>query len=453
MRAPILTKLALIPCALVLLGAQGVPPDLVKTGEQAYLYAYPLVLTRVMRGQVYPAVGSNTFIHRTEFPSAKYRDIVRPNADTLYSFARLDLSKEPVLLHVPDTHNRYYVAQVMDAWTETLAAPGKRTTGTGEGWFAITGPGWSGKLPEIVRRIDSPTQRAGLALRIQTNTAADYKNVHALQRQFWLIPLSQYPKSPNVPPVMVTPSQNTVPPPQTVTAMSTTEFFTIFAGLLANNPPHTTDGPMVKQLAAVGIEAGKPFSAEKLDPSFERGVTRAKHMLDNSVKLAAEWRNIGKTGWSAPMDLGRYGVDYTKRAVVARIGIGALLPEDAVYMACGRDSDGAVLDGTRHYVVHFEKAQLPPVQGFWSITVYDQAGYFAANPLNRYAIGDRNPLRYNSDGSLDLYIQHETPGRKRQNNWLPAPAAPFSLQFRLYWPKESVLKGEWVPPVVTPTSA
>ncbi len=451
MRCSIPMRIGVLPLALALLHGQQAPPDLREAGEQAYLFAYPLVLVEATR-RATPGP-SNNFTHLPQFPDDKFRLVVLPNTDTLYSSAPLDLSKEPVLLHVPDTHGRYYVMQVMDAWTETVSAPGKRTTGTGEGWFAIVGPGWTGELPERARRIDCPTNMAWLIGRTQTDTAADYSNVHALQRQYLLMPLSQYPAGPKTAPsasVPPAPSRPPVPPPQTVAAMSTAEFFTFFTRLLADNPPHAADAAMVKQLAALGVEAGKPLSADRLGPAFEQGVTRAKEMLESLVQRQGTPGTVGKTGWSALRSVDRYGTNYAARAVVARIGLGVAPPEDAVYLACAQDATGAPLDGARTYVMHFEKAQWPPVRAFWSVTMYDQAGYFTANPLNRYAIGDRDRLKYNADGSLDVYVQHESPGPERESNWLPAPAERFNLTLRLYWPTESVLNGEWIPPALTP---
>lgn len=447
-----LTRIGVVPFVLALLQVQEAPPDLRKAGEQAYLFAYPLVLMEMTREATERAT-SNTFSHLTQFPDDKYRLVVSPSVDTLYSGAWLDLSKEPVLLHVPDTRGRYYIMQLVDAWMENVAAPGKRTTGTGEGWFAIVGPRWNGRLPDRARRIDCPTNMAWLVGRTQTNTAADYSNVHVLQRQYWLVPLSSYPVQPGTVPRSDArpPTSNPVPPPRAVAEMSTEQFFTLFVKLLTENPPHVADAPTVKQLMALGIEAGRPFPVDRLGREFEQGVTTAKSMPENSAKLAAagQLAKTGRTGWALPSALGRYGVEYVKRAVVARIGFVINDPDDAVALGCAQDATGARLNGERKYLMHFEKAQLPPVQAFWSVTMYDEGGYLTANRLNRYALGDRDRLKYNTDGSLDFFIQHDSPEPEWGSNWLPAPAGSFRLTFRLYWPNEAVLKGEWVPPAVT----
>jgi hypothetical protein len=419
------------------------PSEIRSAAESAYLYAYPLVLMEFTRNDAPP----NTFTHLAEFPSASFRTIVRPNADTLYSNAWLDLSKEPVLLHVPDTGGRFYVVQLLDYWTETFATIGKRTTGTGEAWFAIVGPRWHGTLPSGVRRLDSSTSRVWLFGRIQTNTSADYENVHRLQQGFALTPLSRYPETKAAAPAPGRPVEPPMPPPARVARMSAVEFFRQFLALLPENPPHAADGALVKQLASLGLEAGKPFEPEQLGAegiaALEAGVKAA------AVRLAAGTHDVGN-GWQGWGErIGRYGTDYLARAQVARLGLGALPPEEAIYVGRFADSSREPLNGSRRYQMHLPPGGLPPVNAFWSLTLYDAQGYFAANELNRYAIGDRDALERNADGSLDLWIQHDAPGGSQDHNWLPAPAGPFSLVLRMYWPKAEVLDGHWVPPQVT----
>jgi hypothetical protein len=428
------------------------PPEMRAIAERAYLFAYPIVLmeyTRRGSGEM------NRFMNVPAFPDASFRNVIRPNADTLYSSAWLDLSKEPLMMHVPDTHDRFYLMQFMDAWTETFSAPGKRTTGTAEGWFAIVGPGWKGSLPDRAQRIDSPTNMVWLLGRTQTNGASDYENVHAIQRGYILMPFSQYPDGPKTaapgpPQRRAAPAGG--PPPAQVARLTSTEFFDTFARLLINNPPHKGDEPMMKDLARIGIEPGKAFHPESLGADGAKAVDDG--VKDATGKLAIADRAVaghaGKTGWTSfGTKVGRYGTDYEVRAQVARIGLGANPPEDAVYMACGRDAEEHLLDGANQYRLHFEKGQTPPVRAFWSVTMYSEDGYFIPNPVNRFAIGDRDPLKFNEDGSLDLYIQRDAPGGVKDSNWLPAPPARFNLNLRMYWPKDEVLSGSWIPPAVT----
>jgi hypothetical protein len=415
--------------------------------ERAYIYAYPLVLLQTTMA----VLPRNRLVHVSEFPDASFRLIVRPNADTLYTNAWIDVSKEPMLLHVPDSGGRFYLLQFMDAWTETFADPGKRTTGTGEAWFAIVGPGWRGQLPPHVTALDAPTGQVWLLGRTQTNGAGDYDHVHAFQHGMRLVPLSQFPGQDTEagprPETHHPPAGPT--PPEKVRAMDAMQFFTAFANAMKLNPPHVEDAPILQELARIGIVPGQDFDASKLSPEqrteIEAGVQAAMQRLETFVSSGA----ARKIGWNSFQgELGRYGTNYSARAITARVAIGANPPEDAIYISDSTDATGQPLSGAGKYRMHFAAGQLPPVLAFWSVTGYDKDGYFIANPIDRYAIGDRDKLKFNADGSLDLYIQAQNPGPDRQSNWLPSGEGPFNLTFRLYWPKPAILKGTWQPPGV-----
>ena len=426
------------------------PAEIRAIAERAYVYAYPLVLMAATRDTALVRTPPNAFLHAPQFPDSRFRQVIRPNADTLYSSAWIDLSKEPLILQVPDTHDRYYLLQFMDAWTETFAIPGKRTTGTGEGLFAIVGPGWKGQLPARAQKLESPTNMVWLIGRTQTNGAVDYPNVHDIQKGFVLMPLSLYPdgvraRQPYTPAV---PSRAGTPPAQ-VRSLEPLEFFRDFSELLKTNAPHSADRDMVRDLARIGIVPGRDFDQTRLGPdgiqALEMGARAASARLE---QLDGAIGKHGPTNWSGGgRKVGRYGTDYAARAAVARIGLGANPPEDAVYLHCQQDAAGAPLSGANRYRMHFAKSSTPPVKAFWSITMYSQDGYFVANRINRYTIGDRDPLKFNPDGSLDLYIQTEKPAV--ESNWLPAPSTPFNLSLRLYWPGEEILSGKWIPPAVT----
>ncbi len=437
------------------LQAQPAPPEARAIAEKAYIYAYPLVLMELtrrntMKYQTQGASEMNRFTHVRQFPDDTFHQVIRPNADTLYSSAWLDLSKEPVLMHVQDTHDRYYLMQLMDAWTETVSVPGKRTTGTGEGWFAIVGPGWKGTLPAKVQKIDCPTNVAWLLGRTQTNGVADYPAVHKLQDGYVLMPLSRYPDGPERKTIAARPTKpdmtGFVRPPEQVQRLSPREFFTLFAELLVKNPPQSGDGPMMAEIAKIGITPGKFAPPAADEKSIDEGATAAAARLNQSDGRVGK---PGPTGWTGGGgNVGRYGINYQQRAVVARIGLGANPPEDATYLHCQQDSNGKPLDGASEYRIHFAKDQIPPVKAFWSFTVYDEQGYFTSNPIKRFAIGDRDKLKFNADGSLDVYVQHASPGAAKESNWLPSPADPFNLSLRLYWPSEAILEGRWTPPAV-----
>jgi hypothetical protein len=416
-----------------------------------YIYAYPLVLMEVTKNlmvQQSSDIRINQFTHISEFPTASFKDIVRPNIDTLYSFAWLDLSVEPIILSVPDTHGRYYLMELMDAWTNVFASLGKRTTGTKAQHFVIVGPGWQGTIPEGIERISSPTNMVFILGRTQTNGKKDYGAVHAIQAGYVLKPLSTWAKqSAPLPRFMASALASRTGPMEYVDGLDAQKFYEIFAQALEKNPPAPADKPMLTALKSFGIEAGKEFQKDTLSASvlveLNQAIAKAgKKMivLQNSLKPIQ--------GWIIMMNIGTYGADYLTRAMIARIGIGANLPEDAVYPTAFVDDEGRPLSGNNTYVIHFDADKLPPVNAFWSITLYNEQGFLVANNLNRYGLGDRDKLAYNGDGSLDMYVQHESPGSGKESNWLPAPAGKFNLTMRLYWPQEAILNGAWTPPAV-----
>jgi len=432
---------ALLLLATLIASAQ-TPAEIRDIAEGAYIYAYPLVLVEATRGNA----ALNRLTHAQQFPVPESRNVIRPNADTLYSTAWIDLSREPILIEVPDSKDRYYLLQFMDAWTETITVPGKRTTGTAPRWFALVGPDWKGEIPRHIDEIDSPTNIVWLIGRTQTNGPSDYENVHAFQRGMRMMPLSDYPdgvlERGTQPAAAASPGPT---PPQRVKAMDPVAFFKAFAEALKANPPHAADTAMVSDLAKIGIIPGKDFDPSRLNPdqlqALEEGARAASDRLENPARPNA------RPGWSAfNSNVGRYGTNYAARAAVARGGLGANPPEDAVYLSTTTDSTGQPLTGANRYRMHFEKSNLPPVRAFWSVTAYSQDGYFIPNPAKRYAIGDRDPLKFNPDGSLDLYIQSQRP--EVETNWLPSGEASFNLTIRLYWPKDEILNGTWRPPAV-----
>jgi len=464
-------KLLVVVCMIVQLVAFGcatlsaTSPDTKRSeqrayeiGVQAYVYAYPLVLMEVTRrvstnapapaGSLAPM---NQFAHMRTFPDPSFRDVVRPNADTLYSNVWFDVSKESIVLSVPDTGGRYYVLELLDMWTDVFAAPGSRTSGTKAGNFAIVGPRWNGTLPKGVELIRSPTAIGWVIGRTQTNGQADYGNVHRIQDGYKLMPLSRWGKSYTPParsPVDRKVDMKT-PPPVQVAKMNAQTYFEMFAALMKGNPPHEFDWPMVVQLRQIGIVPGKDFDFAKLDlkiqNALERVIADAQKMIADKAERSGEFVN----GWQIAREfMGTYGTSYLQRAYIALIGLGANVAEDAVYPISMVDGEGKPYNGSNRYLLHFDSGKIPPVDAFWSVTMYDPDGYFVTNPIQRYAIGDRDNLKFNDDGSLDIYIQHRSPGKDKESNWLPAPKGDFNMLMRLYWPKTEVLTGEWNPPAV-----
>jgi hypothetical protein len=436
---------------------------------EAYVYFYPLVTMDVTRRQFtnhepgkVPGRGPmNMFNNVPTYPPADDRGVVRPNFDTLYSSAFLDLAKEPVVVSVPDTGGRYYLLPMLDMWTDVFASPGWRTTGTQAGEFLVAPAGWRPdlrerfaeefRLPAGTQRIDAPTPYVWIIGRTRTDGPPDYDAVRKIQAGFKITPLSDWGKPPRAPEARIDPSVDMRTPPKVqVDAMPAGKYFAYAAELLKVNAPHPTDEPILARMKRIGLEAGKSFDAEKVEPA----VRKALEAAPESAQKLMEWkvRSLARVanGWSMNTDtMGVYGNYYLKRAIVAQVGLGANVPEDAIYPLNLGDEDGRPLDGANRYTIRFEKGETPPADAFWSITLYDPEGYQVGNSLNRFAVSSWMPFKYNADGSLDLYFQSESPGKDREANWLPAPKGPFNLTMRLYAPRSGVLSGKWNPPPVT----
>ncbi|MEY9881797.1 DUF1254 domain-containing protein [Bradyrhizobium sp. USDA 329] len=433
--------------------------------QDAYIYGYPLVTmeyTRRVITNVASPVGNRApmgqFIKLRQYPDASFRDVTAPNADTLYTTAFIDVEKEPWVLSIPDMKDRYFLFPMLDGWTDVFQAPGKRTTGTAAQTYAITGPGWKGALPSGVKEYKSPTSLVWILGRIYcTGTPEDYAAVHAVQDQCKLVPLSSYGK-PYTPPageVDRSIDMKTAVRDQ-VNGLDTIAYFTLLARLMKANPPAAADAPALARFARIGLVAGQEF-----DPSRLRNADSAKRVpqiafdrIMLQFKVNKEIKDIN--GWGYTTKTGIYGTDYFMRAFVTAVGLGANRPQDAVYPSSQKDGEGKAYDGAAKYVLRFANGQLPPARGFWSLTMYDSNYFFVANPINRYSISARQNLKSNPDGSIDIYIQKDSPGADKESNWLPAPSGKFQLMMRLYWPNEKsppIINGTWKPPPVKKLAA
>ena len=442
----------------VLGAVEGLEPFWLAT--DAYIYGYPLVTMemtrRVMTNVAAPEATRapmGQFVLMREYPDATFRDVTAPNADTLYTTAWLDVGAEPFVFSIPDMNGRYFLFPMLDGWTDVFQVPGTRTTGTGAQTYAITGPGWSGTLPDGVTEYKSPTNLVWLLGRIYcTGTPEDYAAVHALQDQCKLVPLSAWGKDYTPPAGKVDPAIDMKKAVRDqVNGLDAKAYFTLLAELMKTNPPSPDDAPALAHFAKIGLVPGQDYDASKLDADFADRIPEVafdRIMLQFKVNDAVKHIN----GWNFTTKTGLYGTDYLMRALITAIGLGANRPQDAVYPTSLKDAKGDAYDGAQRYVMSFPKGQLPPTQGFWSLTMYDENYFFVANPLNRYSISARQPLKANADGSVDLLIQHESPGAEHEANWLPAPAGKFLLMLRMYWPNEkdpSILDGTWTIPAVT----
>ncbi len=426
-------------------------------GVEAYIFGFPMVVMDLTReaslaetpGEI--TAPMNQFSVMSKYPDASFRAVPRTGLDTLFACAWADLEKEPLVLSVPDTGGRYYVIALFDFWSNVFAAIGKRTTGTGAKNFLIAGPGWQGTTPAGVDGVyRSPTRIVWVNGQMQADGSQECPAVTALQKQYKLTPLSTWGQ-PYTPPsrLPIAAGRDTkTPPVQQIMQMDAGEFFGRLARLMKDNPPAAADAPMVRKLGSIGIEPGKDFNISQAEPRIARALNRsmaAFKLLEKGVhKLKT------KDGWIViPKDFADYGTDYLTRAGIAMIGLGGIQRPDVVYPAAFLDAHDKPLDAASRYVLHFEKNQLPPAQATWSVSMYDPDGYYVPNAISRYALSAWMPLKYNPDGSLEIYLQTDSPGAEKEANWLPAPKqGPFNLTIRVYWPKPEVLDGTWTPPGV-----
>ncbi|WP_085728603.1 DUF1254 domain-containing protein [Pseudomonas sp. R37(2017)] len=438
--------------------------ELLQIAKDAYVYGYSLITTEVTRVQMsnVDKVGTEhapmgQFANRKRYPAADYRGVSAPNADTLYSIAWVDVS-EPQVFSQPNMGKRYYLMPMYSLWMDVFDSPGERTAGDTAANYLLTGPGWEGKVPEGMTQVKSATRKMLILGRTYADgTEKDYKAVNALQAQLKITPLSAWgkPYTPKAPAVDPNPGFSMTDKPQEVIlAMGTEGYFNKLADLMCKDaPPPAADAPMLARMAKLGIEPCKPFKLANLDPALQAKLADLPQVA--LKEIVAGQPSVGSeiNGWRFTKGLGVYGTDYMKRAVVAAFGWPANVEKDAVYPYTQIDSTGQKLEGKNKYTLTFAKGQTPPVSGFWSITMYeiDKGWWFVPNPLNKFTVSARNNLHYNADGSLTLYFQHESPGKDKEANWLPAPKGEFLPMMRMYWPKDgslSILDGTWTPPQV-----
>lgn len=426
--------------------------DAYTIGVQAYIYGLaPVIMERTEKRFVStPGMGHapiNQFGHATRLATPNDTDVVAPNADTLYSVAWLELGNGPVVLHVPDTIERYYVMQLLDAYTNTFDSVGRRTTGTGEGNFAIVGPGWNGSLPTDVKRIRSPTNTVWIIGRVLVNGESDLPDVLALQEQFTLTPLEKYEMpATNVKNQTLADFNKMVASPD---AQEKLRFFEELRVALKNNPPPQGEAALMALFDRIGLGKNETPYGTDLDPAVADGLSRAikdaNQIIDNKWKTET---GMNINGWVYKTNTGTYGYDDLLRAAVTKGSLGNNLPQEAIYAKAITDCDGNQLNGASKFVMHFANGMTPPVDTFWSLTMYNSTTYMLVpNDIKRYAIGDRTPgLQYNPDGSLDIYIQHDKPAN--ESNWLPTPEGNFYIILRMYQPRSDVLNGTYqIPPL------
>ncbi|OAV76228.1 hypothetical protein Barb7_00117 [Bacteroidales bacterium Barb7] len=424
--------------------------EVISIVREAYVYAFPLVLTDATRLS-YNGV-DNVLAHAKGFPDHTFRNVVAPNNDTNYSSAFLQLKEEPVVIEIPDTDGRYYVFPFLDAWTNNFKLVGKRTTGTEEQKYLVSGPDWKGEVPAGLEQIQAPTNLVWVIGRTQVNSKEDQeKVVSPLQDKYKLTTLSKWlandPTSSsdrviyNASLALSIEQGNVL---NAVKSLSVEDFFNYFSELLADNPPVPQDNALIKRLASVGIGVGERFSLDRFDAEIQEAVKNVPEEIYAAINEAAVGKKdiYGNVTSDKNARLGYFEKDYNWRAVVAYLGMGALTPEEATYFVGNFDSENQVLDGHNNYIIHFDSGKLPPAEAFWSLTIYDKDRYLSENPIKRYAIGDRDSLKYNADGSLDIYLTHQAPSKDKLANWLPVPNDIFSSNLRIFSPTPEFVKDQ-----------
>ena len=438
-------------------GTTGISADEARAiAREAWAYAYaPLQGYQTMYNQTQNTAfggyvgGFNQFRHYARSSTPADTDIVTPNNDTPYSWAWLDLRAEPMVLSLPAVAApRYYVNQWFDLYTHNFAYTGVRATGREAGTDLFVGPRWMGDIPKGIGKVfDAETEFVGTLTRTQLMGPDDLAAMKAVQDSYGLIPLSQFMGKP-----APDPAPAVAWPVWDASRAEGLDFVVYLNALLDFMPVQPSEQDMFARFARIGIGPGRAFDAAKLAPeirvAMEEGIAEAGKALKEGALQQKDSRAMFGTREAL-------GGDYiTKRNYGAMLGIYANTKEEAVYGSQQTDSQGKVLDGSRHWVLRFEPGQLPPVTEFWSITMYNlPQRLLVENPLNRYSIGSRTAgLKQGADGSLEIYMQVDNPGPDKEANWLPAPRGPFFFAARFYGPKAEALDGRWtLPPLIEGT--
>ncbi|MCO5397002.1 DUF1254 domain-containing protein [Ralstonia soli] len=424
--------------------------------RSAYVYAFPLMMTDALVQTTSALAPAGTFMHQRTLEDEALPTGVRARVDVLASSAFVDLRNGPVVLSLPDVGRRHIWVALHDGWNDVFESLGNRTTGARAAHYAITPPGWDGTLPPGVKQIAAPTHLVWVVARTQVTRQRDEAAARRVQDRYRITPLEAFGK-PAARDAEAAARVNTDKATdfdvsldaarRRVTALDANSYFTRFAELLKDNPPHPADSTMLESLRDLGLVPGKPFDAKAVSAPnlkvMDAGVAAARETL----MIAAKQPPITQNGWFIPRMIGAYGLDYAQRAIVAWSGGGTDLPQDMFIATATTDTNGMALDSTHRYVLHFERNQLPPENAGWAVAAIQQPRRTVERPGLRNVLSEADHPRLNRDGSLDILIQR-TPPKGERRNWLPAPTGPFLLRMQLTWPKEAALDGSWLPPGV-----
>jgi len=427
-------------------------------GRMAYLWGWPLVNVAnraaafskapepgLLGGVVPVAFNRNAML--TGYISPEERFVTCPNQDVVYGAGYFALDKEPIVIQVPEFGERFWVYALYDARTDEFSAIGK-AYGTKPGFYLMVGPDWKGETPSgITAVVRSSTSSAFTAPRIfMDDTAEDRAAIQSVLNQVVFYPLSEFDGK------MKTKDWSKLPHFPAPESKGETKwvnpetFFDELPAVMKSVPPLPGEEALYKWIGSVLDAAAK-------DPAIKKALTESAVAAERElISPFFQWRNNGRSagnGWNSPVNNAQWGTDYLNRTATARSNMYDNRPEETKYIYRDDDSQGQQLDGHNLYTVTFPKGQLPPVKGFWSLTLYNDEHLFNPNPLKRQSLGTKNKdLKYNADGSLTLYAGATSPGKDKESNWLPAPAGTFSLYIRCYWAEQAILDGTWTPPNV-----
>lgn len=427
-------------------------PALAARVREAFIYTFPVHDLAQVRWQITQnpqnrnRVPVNGLLHYRRLLDHRARTVTQPNNDTLYSLSYLALHDGPMLLRLPDMGERYYSVALLDIFTNNFACIGNRTTGTQAGEYLLAGPGWSGDAPAGAQLIRCPSNDVWLLGRLLVDGEHDLPAVHALQDAIRLEPVGR-------PDAGTSGLLDTVPD-----EADPDRYLELVNEVLGRNPVPEDERELVAGFAEVGIRPGHRAAYAGLPMPVQQAWREMLPALRKALARTPGFGNGTESGpWqSGPDHLGNFGKDYTYRAHVSLIGLGALERAEAIYATCVSDTAGERLDGARAYRLHIPPAM--PVDAFWSLSMYEFAPdgrrFFTDNAIGRYTIGDRTPgLQVNADGSIDLWLQHARPEPGREANWLPAPAGRFSLTLRYYHPRKALLSRRFQQPAPEPIAS
>jgi hypothetical protein len=434
--------------------------EIARVAEDIYVFGYPLVLMDITRRRLTASPCAtlhgapvNQFVHARFLPGPHDKFVAHPNADCLTSFAWLDLSREPVVLSIPWT-DRYYLLSFFSGWYEIFETRSPRNDGGQGAHLGFVAPHWSGKLPAGVKAIVAPTETVWIHGWFEADGPENIDLVHSVQDELRLTPLSEDDRSPiqHSLPLRVDSGQKGTPQ-EHVDQLDARYFYTRLSRLMKRNPAQECDAEIVADFGRAGFSPSEDFDFEALPAktaqAMQDAVGAAQLRIANRKKNSAGGKTVN--GWSLYTHPGRYRKSYLDRAADAQSGRVAALGEDILSFHTGIDHTGEPLNGLNRYLINFSRGLIPPVNAFWSITLYDSRCHLVPNSVFRNAIGDRDRLRVNSDNSVSIHIQHDWPGPAKDSNWLPAPKEKFSLALKMYWPKPEAVTGTWRPPAVIRT--